>query len=344
MLTLTDLLEPFLLPSLVVSLKWLLNHLWRANSTTKISLSLLQTLMKPASSNEAREIIQTIFSTFARPLHLQLGAVGSEELRKQASVAMTSLKPYLPLKQNSSWTFNLLQIATTSSRDLMASMRQTFHQLLDWTMSLDVNISPPRFDFRVISAAVHLHGVSKVLRMYLQELKTLLGTSKFEAAIDMVASIISAPFPSIHGPAHCLSFREALKIFYADLAKTLKKGDSGFAEAVVRLHRKGEVFSVAVPPQEITLDPADSMGADLSNIDLQTMNLEAGAGNTGVGSAAALQVPQSSEDIDQILEGGASLESLATTALDPGTEDIFGLDGGDIGMMNFDDMDLEGMF
>jgi mediator of RNA polymerase II transcription subunit 5 len=335
------LLEPFLLPSLLIALQWLSSHLWQTTTETKISLCLLQSLIKPPSSTEAREIHQTILSITAEPLQLQLRVIGAEDAQKQlATTIADTLTPYVPLKRNTGWMAEVLQ-SSAASRGLLASSRQSFRQLLNWSTSLDVNTSPPKFTSKIFSAAVHLHGTSKVLLVFLEELKALLGTNQFDAGIDMVSSIICAPLPGTHTPMHCLSLRDGLKTLHADLGKLLKKGDTASAEALVRLHRRVEAFSAVVPQQDIAMDPTTSMGPDLADMDLQNINLDATAGNAEI-DVGALGVQPTTEDIDQILEGATSLENFGDSTMGSGVDDVFGLDGGD--MLNFDDMDLEGMF
>jgi hypothetical protein len=242
-----------------------------------------------------------------------------------------------------SWIPESLQSSATSPRGLLVSVCQTFHRLLDWSTSLEVNASPPKFTFKLVSATVHLHGASDVLLVFLNELKMLFGTDKSDAAVDMVASIVCAPFPNVPAATHCQSFPDALKNMHANLAKTLKKGDAVAAEIIVRLHQRVQAFAAAVPHQEISMNPATSIGPDLSNMDLQNINLDAAAANAEI-DVAALGVQPTSEDIDQILEGATGMENFGANAMGSGTDDVFGLEGSDIQMMNFDDMDLEGMF
>lgn len=280
----------------------------------------------------------------ADPLHLQLRAIANEDSQKQAASAVAdALSPYTSLKPSISWMSEDILSSTASSRGLLTSLCRTFCQLLDWSTSLEVNASPPKFTFKLVSAAVNLHGAPKVLLALLKEVQLLLGTDRFDAGLDMLTTIICAPFPSTNTSTQFLSFRDALKIFHADLRKTLKAGDTLFAEAVVRLHHRVEAFSTVVPQQAMAMDPAASIGPDLANLDLQNINLDAAAGNAEI-DVGALGVQPSSEDIDQILEGAVSMENYGTNTMGSGTDDVFGLEGGDMQMMNFDDMDLEGMF
>lgn len=280
----------------------------------------------------------------ADPLHLQLQAIADNNPQKRAALVIAeTLNPYLAHKWRVNWKSEDIQPLTASPGGLLISICQMFHQLLDWSTSLEVNASPPKFTFKLVSAALHLHGAPKVLLVYLKETESLVGTEKLEAGLDMLTSIICAPFADTYASTHCLSFRDALKIQHANLVKTLKAGDTLFAEVVVRLHRKVEAFSAAAPQQEMAIDPTNSIGQEISNIDLQNINLEAAAENTGM-DVGALGVQPISDDIDQILEGAAGMENFGTNTMGSGTDDVFGLEGGDMQMMNFDDMDLEGMF
>jgi mediator of RNA polymerase II transcription subunit 5 len=327
-----------------VGLQWLTSHLWQSTTKVKFALSLLQSFTKPSSSTEAREIHQTILSLVGAPISLQLKAISNEDPQKQvASAIMLALEPYMSLNRNFGWTSDDLQPLTASSGGLVTAIGVTFHQLLDWSTSLEVNASPPKFTFKFVSAAVQVHGASKVLLILMREIKMLFGTDKFDAALDMLTSIVCAPSPGTNTSTHCLSFRDALKIFHADLAKTLKAGDTILAELIVRLHQRVEASSAIVPQQEMPMDPTADMGPDLSNVDLQNINLDAAAANAEI-DVAALGVQPTSEDIDQILEGATGMENFGESSMGPGTDDMFGLEGEDMQMINFDDMDLEGMF
>ncbi len=280
----------------------------------------------------------------AEPLYLQLQAVAGDDPHKRVALAIAEvLHPYLVQKRRVSWKSEDLQPFTASPGGILVSICQTFHQLLDWSTSLEVNANPPKFTFRLVSAALHLYGAPKVLLLYLKEVKTLVGTQKFEAGLDMLTSTICAPFPAIYASTQCLSLGDALKIQHANLTQTLKAGDTLFAKVVVRLHRKVEAFSAAPPQQDMAIDPANAIGQEISSMDLQNINLDAAAENAEI-DVGALGVQPTSEDIDQILEGAAGMENFGTNTMGSGTDDLFGLEGGDMQMMNFDDMDLEGMF
>lgn len=280
----------------------------------------------------------------AESLRLQLQAVTGDDATRQVALRIAdALNPYVLLKRDISWTSEDIQSLSAPPRDILTSIGQTFQQLLDWSTSLEVNTSPPKFTFKLVSAAVHLHGAPKVLLVYLKEIQMLLGTDKFDAGLDILTAIICAPFSSINASRQCLSFRDAMKIYHADLTKILKAGDTLFAEALVRLHHRVEAYSAVVPQQGIAMDPAASIGHDLSNMDLQDINLHAATENAEI-DVGALGVQPSSEDIDHILEGAGEMEAFGTNTMGSGTDDVFGLEGGDMQMMNFDDMDLEGMF
>jgi len=268
---------------------------------------------------------------------------GEDPQKQMASTMADALSPHLSPKRNIDWMSEDLQSLTASSRGLLTSICQTFHQLLDWSTSLEVNTRPPKFTFKLISAAVHLHGASKVLLTLSKDLKSLLGMDKFEAGLDMLTSLICAPSASSNASTHCLTLRDALKILHADMTKTLKTGDTLLAEVIVRLHHRVEAFSAAPPQEEMAMDHTTSLGQDLSTMDLQNIHLDAATGNAEL-DVSALGVQPTSEDIDQILEGAAGMENFGTNTMGSGTDDVFGLEGGDMQMMNFDDMDLEGMF
>lgn len=280
----------------------------------------------------------------AEPLHLQVQAIAAEESQKQLGSAITdALGPYITLNRNICCMNEDPQLLSASPRSLLELLRQTFHQLLEWSIGLEVNNSPPRFTFKLISTAVQLQGSSRVLLVFLKEIKMLFRTDKFNVGLDILTSIICAQSSRTHVLRHGLSFLDALKILHAELAKTLKAGNTVFAEVVVRLHRRVEAFSTASRQQEMAIDPTPPIGSDLAGIHIGNLNLDKATGNSEI-DVAALGVQSTADDLDQILDGAAGMEGFGTNNMGSGADDVFGLEGGDMQMMNFDDMDLEGMF
>ena len=280
----------------------------------------------------------------AEPLHLQLQAVAAEDSQKQLASAITDvLNPYITLNRNIGCMNEDPQLLSASPCSVLVLLRQTFHQLLEWSTGLEVNNSPPKFTFKLISTAVQLHGSSRVLLVFLKEIKMLLGTDKFNVGLDILTSIICAESSRTRDLKHGLSFLDALRILHAELAKTLKAGDTLLAEAIVRLHRRVEAFSAASRQQQMAIDHIASIGPDLANINMGNLTLDKATGNSEI-DITALGVQPTAEDLDHILDGAAGMESFGTNNMGSGINDVFGIEGGDMQMMNFDDMDLEGMF
>jgi hypothetical protein len=128
-----------------------------------------------------------------------------------------------------------------------------------------------------------------------------------------------------------------------------------YAEAVVRLRRRVDLLSVVPPQAHASLEAGSGpIVPELTNMDLQNMNLDATSANADIDVTALQNAPQAHpEDIDRMLNEAAAAPMLNEAdfgdgGLDVGDsmDDIFaGLtDTGDMGMGNFDDLDMEGMF
>ena len=345
----TDLREPFLLPSVLIGLKWLGRQIWQAGNASQSALSLFRSLMKNPSANETRELHQSILSLIADAPWSQLRAVATDSTsQKQFAVSIVeALNAQTLPKRNVSWSLEEFLSGSTPTRGLLPSVSQKFQQLLNWSTSQDVSSSPPKFTFKLISASISLHGASKVLSRLLDELKSHVGTSNFDAALDVVASLVCAPTSSKATSSRASSLSDAVKIEYGELAKILKRGDTLYAEALVRLNRRVDLYSVlSSQQQENGMIPETSLAPDLSNIDLHNMDLDTGSANPEIElNVGHLNVEAAStSELTKILEGTGGLDPFGASGGASVTDDVFGLEDGDMQMMNFDEMDLEGMF
>lgn len=338
----TDLREPFLLPAVLLGLQWVAKELWRATGTITVKLSVLQTLIKPPTSTESNELHQTILSLVAERLCVLLQPIANVESHQQTAAAiMKSLSSQITPRRTANWVPEVFLPTPTHSAGLAASLIESIHQLVNWSMLLDVNTPPPRFTFKVILGGVQLYGAARMIEVLLRELKLLLATAKFDAALDVIAAVVCAPSSTSHDYARHLSLQGALTMAHADTAKTLKKGDIDTAEALIRLYRRVATLSMGVSQAEVVMDPTTAIDHEISNIALDGIDMDSAA-DTAQLNVPALEAP--SNDLSQILDRTNAVGNNGTTGLSTVMEDPFGLNSGDMQMMNFDDMDLEGMF
>jgi mediator of RNA polymerase II transcription subunit 5 len=346
-----------LLPSLVIAIIWLIRNISGSGEAGKAtnSIHLLQTLTKTPSSSEAREIHKTILAIVAEPLSQLLeSSSGSNKVNPGLSAWLASIQPQRDRRYSNTATKPEIELWTSAAGGLLDTIRNTFHSLLYWDTSLIPSAGlPTSFTYRQIDTAIQFGGATRVLRVLIDELKLLSGTPNFDPALDILSSVICARTGSLPEADFVLSLREALRLEYDDLEQVLKKGDLIYAEALVRLRRRVDVLSVVPPQADIPFEAGSGpIIPELTNIDLQDMNLEASAANADIDVAALQNAAEAhSEDIDRMLDEAAAAPMMNETdfgegGLDVGDsmDDIFaGLtDPGSMG--NFDDLDMEGMF
>ncbi|KAL1961468.1 hypothetical protein VTN77DRAFT_1841 [Rasamsonia byssochlamydoides] len=373
------LLEPFLLPSLVVALTWLGNYIWESETDPTIPLKVLHSLVKPSSiSGEADAFHRTVLYITARTLEEQLKDVRTRHPgRADIKPILDALEPYLSFQRTGSSRRAELESWTSHSGGLTGSIRNTFQSLVLWSTNPEISMSPPSYTHRQILAGVRILGATRVLLALIEELKLQTETGSGDLAIDIAATLICAPMaesfavdqtvyhpvdPSKEALPRCpiLTLRDAL-IFQHENVPKISEKDPLRAEVIVRLNRR--VNALLAPPSHVS-------NLDVSNI-IDNMNLQGGVGGhdqidlgsaepgmTGGGMAG------SGENIDQMLNEAAAAAAAATAGVDnggrpqgvgvdgagPGTgmdtsiDDM--LNAADMGVGNpeFLDLDMEGMF
>lgn len=343
-----------MLPSLVIAVVWLIHNIWESSEAGKTanSVHLLQTLTKTPTSSEARAVHKTILTIVADPLRELLeSSSGSKRTNPDLMALLASIQPQKDGRFTNAATKSEIESWTSAAGGMLGSICNAFHSLLYWDTSLIPSAGLPiSFAYKQIDTALEFNGATEVLRTLIEELKILSGTPNFEPALDVLASAICARAGSLPEAEFVLSLKEALRLEYDNLPLTLKKGDLIFAEAVVRLRRRVDILSVVPPQADVSFEAGSGpIGHDLTNMDLENMNLEASAANGDIDVAALQNAAQAHpEDIDRMLDEAAAAPMMneadyADGGLDVGDsmDDIFaGLtDPGSMG--NFDDLDMD---
>ena len=195
-----DLLEPFLLPSLVVALEWLGNRIWESESEPTIALKTLHSLVSPSSiSGEAQAIHQTVLDMTARTLEEQVKDVRARHpSRQDVKPILDALEPYLSFQRTGSSHRSELESWTTHSGGggggLLGSIRNTVQSLVLWSSNPEISMAPPSYTHRQLLAGVRMLGASRVLRALEEELKLQAEAGGGgDLALDVVAMVICAP-------------------------------------------------------------------------------------------------------------------------------------------------------
>ena len=338
---------------------WLIRYIWESSDSGKVanSIHLFQALTKTPNSPEARAIHKTILAIVAEPLsHLLELSSGSKAVNLDLTALLATVQPRRDGRCTNTASKPQIEAWTSAAGGILGSTRNSFHSLLYWDTSLIPSAGlPTSFTYKQIDTAVQLNGASDVLHVLIDELQLLSGTPNYDPALDILSSLMCARAGSLPEVGFGLTLREALRLEYDNLTQILKRGDLMYAEAVVRLRRRVDILSVVPPQADISLEAASGpIVPELTNMDLETMNLDATAANADIDVTALQNAAQAEpEDIDRMLNEAAAAPMLneadfGESGLDVGDsmDDIFaGLtDTGDMGMGNFDDLDMEGMF
>ncbi|KAL4870734.1 mediator of RNA polymerase II transcription subunit 5 [Aspergillus spectabilis] len=341
------LLEPFLLPSLIVALTWLGNHIWESEQDPTVPLKTLQSLVTPSSiSGEAREIHLTVLNITARSLEEQLKDVRARHpSRPDIKPILDALDPCLSFQRTGSCHKSELESWTTHSPGtLLGSLRSTFQSLILWSTSPDPTMAPPSYTHRQLISATRMLGAPRVLTALLDELKVQSdsGTTSIDLALDIAATFICAPLADSyavdqhthHPPVNqskepiprcaILTLRDALNLQHENVPKISEK-DPFRAEMLVRLFRRVNVL-LSPPAQVANLD----MGMNMNNI-IENMQLGVGVdvdaqGGMDLSSSGAGGNGQNEQaNLNQIMDNAAAAVGMD---MDIGEEQGIGEMGG----------------
>ncbi|RDW59293.1 putative RNA polymerase II mediator complex subunit Nut1 [Aspergillus mulundensis] len=291
------LLEPFLLPSLVVALTWLGNHIWESEADPTIPLKALQSLVSPTSiSGEGREIHLTVLNITARSLEEQLKDVRARHpTRTDIKPILDALDPCLSFQRTGSCHKSELESwSSHNPGGFIGSFRATFQSLILWSTSPDATMAPPSYTHRQMITAIRTVGAPRILSALLDELKfqTESNTGTADIALDIAASLVSAPLPESYAldqfqthhehaaskpsdnpPRYpLLTPRDALNLIHESVPKLSEK-DPLRAELVVRLYRR--VNTLLAPPAQVApnLDMNVNVNMDMNVPVSMNMNI-----------------------------------------------------------------------
>lgn len=368
-----DLLEPFLLPSLVVALTWLGNHVWESELEPTIPLKTLLSLVRPSSiSGEAHAIHQTVLNITARPLEEQLKDVRTRnQTFKDLKPNLDALEPYLSFRRvGSCHRSELDNWVSQAPGGLPGSIRATLQSLVLWSTNTEITGPPHPYTHRQLLAGIRILGAARVLDVLLDEVKQQTEAGSGDFALDIVATMICAPmaesFAVDQNTCHpvdsskeslprcsVLTLRDVLALQHDNVPKLSGK-DALRAEVIVRLWRRVSVLSTP-PSQVANIDVSNIIhNMELGVEDQDRMDLEpaaSGVGDDGVG--------EEQDNINQMFDKAAAAAAAgmdgvgSDMGLDAGTGIDTGMDAIDdvlnaadmaVGNPEFLDLDMEGMF
>jgi mediator of RNA polymerase II transcription subunit 5 len=315
--------ESFLLPSLIPAIIWLISPA-AARHKQEYVQQILEILLKKPTSEDAKEIHRTI-----------LGIAAAISSRTKSTPEILQLHTDFisnvgaDMQETKSW------VAVPGG--LLSQASEIIRALLSWSSANTSLMSPPTSGYTQLVAATGVYDPKVLLEQFLKILTTYYNTHDHAAALDLLATAII----SLDEACPTKRLADALAAQQGDLLPLLKKNETLLAEEIVRLSRRVELLSVVVVvQQDIPMDDVvTTLMPELTEADMQ--NVAAFPEQNG-GSATQEDGPQ---DIDSMLDAAAAMGGMGQDG-GGNMDDLYNLDldAGDMDLINFDDMDMEGMF
>ncbi len=321
-----DLLEPFLLPSLVAGLTWFAHKVWETHEKSdalETAIPALHTLLKPPSmSSDSSAMHAAVLAIVAKPLEDSLSyAQRQQPLRTDINPLIEVLKPYTHRqRREASFYSELENWATTPGGGLLAALRHTIEPLIPWTsaFSTSADITPPHYTHRQLVETLKIMGAKAVLQFFLDELMAHYdngGLPDMDIVLDIIVAMITAPqhqflSPSgtmggdgAHVPQRQLSLRDALHAEFLQ-AFHISKTNLPRATIIVRLYRRVEAY-------------LERTGTDASGVGGATDVLLHGVVRNAAGMPTA--------DIDEVLQDVEADTQIAQDFLATGNTNFLGV-------------------
>ncbi|KAK4575185.1 hypothetical protein LTR86_001037 [Recurvomyces mirabilis] len=186
------LLEPFLLPSLVVGLLWVAEHSWEDHDDTDILLQILDKLLRLSSTAvETQSMHKAVLDIVAEPLACSLEDLVRKRPDKAAASGMLTLlrqrADTTRCGEGSKSTYD--QWAKEQSMDIQ--LRTIVRDMTTWAAKT-TPAPPPYYDPRMLHAVMSTHGESHALESIATEIQQIPYANR-PASLDVATSLLSSP-------------------------------------------------------------------------------------------------------------------------------------------------------
>lgn len=307
------LLEPFLLPSLIGGLNWLIMHSWADHGDVDVLLHVLDKLLKPSSSSQDTQTMhKAILGMVATRLSYSLHELLRKQPDKRAATGLINLlKPYtdqISRRTYQSGRKELREWAAVEGGGLLQCIRSAVRELSVW---IPTN-PPPRYNHGQFLAACELCGADAVLSAISTELKEQTTSGNGAQTLDVCVALICSPTIAT---AKSDSVRHALRLVISDTQTMLQKPNAE-AEAMIRLARRVEA-QLAVPQLPLPISADDQVATDQLMHDLGFPDAVAGS------TASALPIDTGSN----IVQGSSMLSDFSAANLDSGIDTSMDITG-----------------
>ncbi|KAK0972117.1 hypothetical protein LTS01_015024 [Friedmanniomyces endolithicus] len=299
------LLEPFLLPSLVGGLKWVIGRSWEDHNEVEILLQILEKLLRPSSSSaETQAMHRAVMVIVAEPLEHSLQDLLRQRPEKTVAAGLSALLRQYVDSTGSSTSHKAEIEKWAATGDMTHDMRHVVRGLITWAAN-GTPTAPPQYQHQMIVAMHDIFGPQRIMNALL----SLMRETEYPAmaiALDVCTSVICAP-SSVSN-----TLRQQLALEVSDTDSLLKRSMSQ-ASTLVRLHLSVEsrlvVHQLEIPfplPQQQSTDQlmqdlglsGPVIGADVGQVD---------------NPAQALQMTD--DDLQAAMEQPLSLDGVTAPAL-----------------------------
>ena len=331
-----DLVDTFLLPSLVLALSYMANQLWSDITQEKKAITrvLQLVLLTKQGSNEAQAMLAAVLNIVAKPLEHALRVSQRQNPKSQEiEPLLRALQEHTRFSRRTAGAgHNELEAWTsTQGGGIAAAVRHTVQGFVQWALQPALNVMPTAYTHRQLLAAQRILGGPRLLRVVLDELRQQTEAGNAAVAYDVATAIVCAPDvtnappppesldphssqqqppsaqdgmlppPPPPPPQSRISLRQALRFEAEDFKAVQRRagGDPAAAEAVVRLHRRVEAQLLAPPPPPHHHHHPDEVSAAAA---AEALGL---AGGVGVDDDAAATAAAEAE-LNSALEAAAA--------------------------------------
>ncbi|KAK6431859.1 hypothetical protein LTR95_011978 [Oleoguttula sp. CCFEE 5521] len=256
------LLEPFLLPSLVSGLLWLVERSWEDHADGDILLQILDKLLRPSSSSQDMRVMhKAILVIIATPLVKSLKTLTLQrpDKCKEAESLIAILTPHL--HRQKALTSSVPDEA--SAKSVIDQLRRALKELVQWATGGGQGTLPV-YDPTVVHAATSSSDNEAVLDLIVDELAVQTSLHRGPITLDICTAIACAPTPSsyipllelsnplVHTTRKTLDLRDLLRLRAANV-QALQEMPSAEASALIQLSRAVAAQSTISPSALVSL-------------------------------------------------------------------------------------------
>lgn len=322
------LLEPFLLPSLVMGLGWLAEHLWEDHDDVEVLFQVLEKLLKPSSiSQDTQAMHRAILCAVATPLHTSL-----EELQrkrpemKQARDLITLLKPYLNHRRSLACSRAEME-EWMQEGPLQDRVKHTIQELVRWaSTTTSPPDPPPKYTHRMFVLACQLVDTDTLLDTMVAELASTPFAS-MPVALDVSTAMICAPLAGSSSQQSnrvsgvIVRLRNKVRLVPTDVSQLLEK-PKAHSQALVQLSRQVEsqLVNAQMPPLAMPMQLQEQAADQI----MQDLGLELPANLANVATDAKLDLTglEQQMNIANVTLSNASVQQMKNMAGAAGSMDL----------------------